>query len=144
MAQAFLLTASSYRGLKQYPDAISFSRQALEILEKIHDPHVDFALREVGRDYMGEGNPAEAEPHLRRALALRQETLSRDHPDLATAKFTLADCLVDLGRYDEAETLLREARASLQRHAEENSDRLGQIVDIEKKLQEGKLQRRRR
>ncbi|HEY4593647.1 MAG TPA: tetratricopeptide repeat protein, partial [Thermoanaerobaculia bacterium] len=135
VAQALLLIAGAHRGLKQYPDAISFSRQALEILEKIHDPHVDFALREVGRDYLGQGKPAEAEPYLRRTLALRQEALSRDHPDLATAKFTLADCLVDLGRYGEAEALLREARASLQKHAEENFDRLGQITLIEEKLQ---------
>ncbi|HET9210595.1 MAG TPA: serine/threonine-protein kinase [Thermoanaerobaculia bacterium] len=134
VAQALLLAAGAYRGLKQYPRAISFSGQALEILEKVHDPHVDFALREIGRDYLGEGSPAEAEPYLRRALALRRESLGRDHPDLATAKFTLADCLVDLGRYDEAEALLREARASLKRHAEDNQDRLGQVADIEAKL----------
>jgi serine/threonine protein kinase len=139
VAQALLLIASSYRGLKQYPQAVSFSGQALEILEKIHDPHVDFALREAGRDYMGAGRPAKAEPYLRRAVKIRRETLSRDHPDLATAKFTLADCLVDLGRYEEAAALLREARASLKKQAEANFDRLGQVNDIE-----GKLQRRRR
>ncbi|HEY2292758.1 MAG TPA: serine/threonine-protein kinase [Thermoanaerobaculia bacterium] len=135
VAQALLLIAGADRGLKQYPDAISFSRQALEILEKIQDPHVDFALREVGRDYMEQGKPARAEPYLRRTLALRQKALSGDHPDLATAKFTLADCLVDLGRYGEAEVLLNEARASLEKHAEENFDRLGQITLIEEKLQ---------
>jgi eukaryotic-like serine/threonine-protein kinase len=135
VAQALLLIAGAYRGLKQYPQAISFSGQALEILEKIHDPHVDFALREIGRDYLGQGSPAKAEPYLRRTLALRRESLSRDHPDLATAKLTLADCLVDLGRYDEAEALLREARASLKKQAEANFDRLGQISDIEDKLQ---------
>ena len=134
VAQALLLIAGAYRGLKQYPQAISFSGQALEILEKIKDPHVDFALREIGRDYMSQGSPTEAEPYLRRTLALRRESLGRDHPDLATAKFTLADCLVDLGRYDEAEALLREARVSLQKHAEDNGDRLGQIEDIEDKL----------
>ncbi len=134
MAQALLLTASAYRGLKEYPDAISYSGQALEILEKIQDPHVDFALREIGRDYLGLGRPAKAEPYLRRALELRRASLGRDHPDLATARFTLADCLVDLGRYDEAEALLREARASLKKHAEDNWDRLGQIEDIEEKL----------
>jgi tetratricopeptide (TPR) repeat protein len=139
VAQALLLIASSYRGLKQYPQAVSFSGQALEILEKIHDPHVDFALRELGRDYMGAGRPAKAEPYLRRAVKIRRETLSRDHPDLATAKFTLADCLVDLGRYEEAAALLREARASLKKQAEANFDRLGQISDIE-----DKLRRRRR
>ncbi len=134
VAQALLLIAGAHRGLKEYPDAVSFSRQALEILEKVHDPHVDFALREIGRDYMGLGRPAKAEPYLRRALALRRQSLGKDHPDLATAKFTLADCLVDLGRYDEAAALLREARASLRKHAEDNQDRLGQVTDIEAKL----------
>ena len=130
VAQALLLIAGAYRGLRQYPRAISFSGQALEILEQIHDPHVDFALREIGRDYLGQGGPAEAEPYLRRTLELRRESLARDHPDLATAKFTLADCLVDLGRYDEAEALLREARASLKKHAEDNWDRLGLMRQI--------------
>jgi serine/threonine-protein kinase len=135
VAQALLLIAGAYRGLKQYPQAVSFSGQALEILEKIKDPHVDFALREIGRDYMLAGRPAKGEPYLRRAVEIRRKTLGRDHPDLATAKFTLADCLVDLGRYDEAAALLREARASLKRQAEANFDRLGQISDIENKLQ---------
>ncbi|MFL6262062.1 MAG: tetratricopeptide repeat protein [Thermoanaerobaculia bacterium] len=135
VAQALLLIAGAHRGLGHYPQAISFSGQALEILEKIKDPHVHFALRERGRDYMGAGRPAKGEPYLRRALELRRASLGRDHPDLATAKFTLADCLIDLGRYDEAEALLREARASLKKHAEGNFDRLGQISDIEDKLQ---------
>jgi serine/threonine-protein kinase len=141
VAQALLLIAGAYRGLKEYPDAVSYSGQALEILERIHDPHVDFALRELGRDYMGLGKPAKAEPYLRRAVALRRQALGKDHPDLATAKFTLADCLVDLGRYAEAEALLREARTSLQRHAEDNQDRLGQITDIEQRLQKLKARR---
>jgi len=106
VAQALLLIAGAHRGLKEYPDAVSYSGQALEVLEKIHDPHVDFALREIGRDYMLAGRPAKGEPYLRRALELRRKTLGRDHPDLATAKFTLADCLVDLGRYDEAAAVL--------------------------------------
>ncbi len=134
MAQAFLVTAGAYRGLKDYPEAISYAGQALEILKKIQDPHVDFALRELGRDYMGLGKPEKAELYLRQSLELRQESLSHDHPDLASSKIALADCLIELGRYGEAEILLREARESLEKHAEEHRFRLGELEFVESKL----------
>jgi serine/threonine protein kinase len=134
VAQALLLIAGARRSLKDYTSAVRFARQALDVLEKVHDPHVDFALRELGRDYLGQGSPAQAEPHLKRALALRQEALSRDHPDVATAEYTLADCLVDLGRYDEAAALLRDARGVLNKDAESNEDRLGLLALVEEKL----------
>ncbi len=134
VAQALLLIAGAERSLGRFPSATRFARQSLDILEKVHDPHVDFALRELGRDYMGDGKPAEAEPHLRRALALRHQSLSKDHPDLATAEYTLASCLVDLGRYDEAAALLRDARTILKKHPESNGDRFGLLQEVEDKL----------
>jgi serine/threonine protein kinase len=134
VAQALLLIAGARRSLKEYPQAVPLAQQALDILEKVHDPHVDFALRELGRDYLGLGKPARAEPHLRRAVALRRQALAKDHPDLAVAEFTLADCLIDLGRYGEAAALLREARAVLKKHAEANSDRLGLLHIVQEKL----------
>ena len=49
---------------------------------------------------------AEAEPLLRRALAIREEALGPDHPDTATSLNNLAVLLQAQGRYAEAEPLL--------------------------------------
>jgi serine/threonine-protein kinase len=135
VAQTLLLLAGAHRRLQQYPQAITLASEGLDILEKLHDHHVAFALREIGRDYQYQGNPAEAEPYLRRALAIRRQELSKDHPDLATVELTLADCLVDLGRYPEAAALLREARAILRPQADANKDRIGELLFVEAKLQ---------
>jgi eukaryotic-like serine/threonine-protein kinase len=134
VAQDLLLLAGAYRSLHQYGEGLRYAQQSLAILEKIQDPHVDFGLREVGRDYMLLGRPAKGEPYLRQALESRLEKLSRDHPDVAAGEVSLADCLIDLGRRDEAAALLRDARTILMKHAESNWDRLGQLQGVEKKL----------
>lgn len=58
-------------------------------------------LRGLGRD-------GEAEPLYRERRAVSAAALGRDHPDYETACLSLADALVNLGRSDEAESLLRE------------------------------------
>jgi serine/threonine protein kinase len=133
VAQILLLLAGANRTLNHPKEALRFSLEGLAILEKVKDPHVSFALREVGRDYMLAGLPADAEPYLRQALEIRRREFSRDHPDVATAKHSLAQCLMKLNRLDEAETLLREAHASLER-LPGNPDRLGNVIKTEEKL----------
>ena len=59
-------------------------------------------LRETGRC-------SEAEPLYRRALALWEESLAKDHPYLADVLTGLGRCLVTLGRPGEAVTLLERA-----------------------------------
>src|SRR5437868_3300694 len=52
-----------------------------------------------------------AEPHLRRALEVRQAVLGVDHPDYAASLDTLADLHSRRAAPEEAEPLLREALA---------------------------------
>jgi len=54
---------------------------------------------------------AEAEPLLRRALAIHEKLYSPEHPDTAANLNNLALLLQDRGQYDEAEPLLRRALA---------------------------------
>jgi serine/threonine protein kinase len=133
VAQILLLLAGANRALKQPKEALRLSLESLAILEKVRDPHISFALREVGRDYMLANLPAEAEPYLRQALEIRRREFSRDHPDVATAKLSLASCLMKLNRLAEAEVLLREAHASLERQPG-NPDRLRNVIMVEEKL----------
>jgi tetratricopeptide (TPR) repeat protein len=53
----------------------------------------------------------EAEPLLKRVLAIFDKTLGHDHPDLAQSLSNLAGLYLEQGRYDEAELLLRRALA---------------------------------
>ena len=54
----------------------------------------------------------EAEPLYREAIAIGQDALGADHPDIAQRQNSLALLLWTTGRYDEAEPLLRETIAS--------------------------------
>src|SRR5262249_11604927 len=55
------------------------------------------------------GTPNDAEPLLRRALAIGEKALGFDHPDVASILSNLADALQRARRFDEAEPLFRRA-----------------------------------
>jgi len=132
-AQVLLQLAAAYRSLKQYPEALRFAQDGLEILEQAGDPRLASALREVGLDHLDAGRPAQAETYLRKALAAGKEDLPHGHPEVAGAKTSLAECLIELRRFDEAAVLLREARTSLSRQAG-NEDRLKRVGELEERL----------
>ncbi|MGQ0619510.1 MAG: tetratricopeptide repeat protein [Panacagrimonas sp.] len=65
-----------------------------------------FLWRATGDALRAKGESAAAEVHLRRAVQIRE---ARDHPDspwLAQTRITLAECLLDLHRKDEARALM--------------------------------------
>jgi len=135
VAQVFLLLAGAHRKLKEYPQAIRSAQEGLHILEKANDPHVDSALRELGRDYLEQGRPAKAEPYLRRSFEIRREQLPPTHLDLAKIELTLARCLSELGRVEEAESLLRKAEPIVRRQAAAAVDQVQEIQALKAKLQ---------
>jgi serine/threonine protein kinase len=135
VAKSLLLLAGAHRRLRQFPQAIRFAQEGIGILEKIHDPHLDSALRELGRDYLEQGRPAKAEPYLRRCLEMRQKQLSPTHLELAKAEIKLAECLVALGRTAEAESLMRKAEPIVKRQAAPAADQILEIQALKVKLQ---------
>jgi tetratricopeptide (TPR) repeat protein/tRNA A-37 threonylcarbamoyl transferase component Bud32 len=80
-------------------------------------PEVEAAVRlAIGDSYRSLGMYTDAEPHVRRALALRRECLGPTHPDTWKATDGLVRVLVKAGKYAEAESLIRdtlEARRGL-------------------------------
>ena len=60
----------------------------------------------IGAIRLDQGRPAEAEPMLREALALRIEKLGPDDRRTARAQRLLGLCLMDLGKNNEAEQQL--------------------------------------
>jgi len=63
----------------------------------------------LGLMLLDKGDPAGAEPLLRRALAIRQRQFGARHPSLGAAAGNLAAALREQGRFAEAEHLLRDA-----------------------------------
>jgi eukaryotic-like serine/threonine-protein kinase len=142
VAQALLLLAGAHRRLAEYPEALDLAREALEILEKAEGPdhpHLAYPAREIGRIYMAQQLYREAEPYLRRSLEIRRRELTPDHPEVARAKISLADCLIERGRYDEATVLLREAQATL---VAQGGPQDGRVLEAQKLI--AKLERLRR
>jgi serine/threonine protein kinase/tetratricopeptide (TPR) repeat protein len=79
------------------------------------DDHLSMALVLVsrGRLKLARGEPALAEPVLRRALEIRQRTLPANDWRVGIAKSVLGEALTGLHRYQEAELLLLEAHDAL-------------------------------
>ena len=69
------------------------------------------ALNNLATLYKSQGRYAEAEPLLKRALAIRERALGLDHPDVGLAHNNLAELYRQQGRYAEAEPLLKRALA---------------------------------
>ena len=55
---------------------------------------------------MAQGKYAEAEPLFKRALAIREKALGKDHPDVATSLNNLALLYDSQGKYAEAEPFM--------------------------------------
>ena len=79
--------------------------------EDLRIPEAARLLNRVGFYLYNRARYTEAEPLLRRALAIREKRLGPDHPDTAQSLNDLAVLLRFQGRYREAEPLLRRALA---------------------------------
>ena len=69
-------------------------------------------LNNQAERYKEEGRYADAKPLYKRALAIRQEALGPDHPDVAQSLNNLADLYSAQGRHADAEPLYKRALAS--------------------------------
>jgi tetratricopeptide (TPR) repeat protein len=83
-----------HRDLRRWRRAEQLSRQSLAILEQAGG---DESLRaqtlvDLAELLRLQGRRREAEPHARRAIALREQLFGVDHPEVATALLVLARC----------------------------------------------------
>ena len=96
-------------------DVLQRAAQDLE-RELRNQPEIEAALRNtIGVTYMGLGLNAEAEPHLRTALALRVDLLGPEHADTLSSMANLGLMLVELRRPDDGRALLGEVLTTRQR-----------------------------
>ena len=65
------------------------------------------SLNNLAGLYHAQGKYAEAEPHFKRALAIREKVLGAEHPKVAGSLNNLAALYDAQGKYGEAEPLQR-------------------------------------
>jgi tetratricopeptide (TPR) repeat protein len=110
-----LLLWTRYRYEKaDYEDAASIATRAEKIFGQQSPPQmngISAALNLRGLALSALGYLAEAEPLLRLALAIFEQSLGSDHPCVATVLSNLAQLLAGTNRLTEAEPLLRRALA---------------------------------
>jgi tetratricopeptide (TPR) repeat protein len=78
-------------------------------------PRLATALDNLALLYWAQHRYQEAEPLLRRLLAIQEKSLGPDHPDVAESLNHLAQVYRSQGRYAEAEPLLKRALAIQQK-----------------------------
>ena len=72
-------------------------------------------LNNLGELYRTEERFAEAEPLLKRSIAIREKTVGPDDPDIVLALSNLAALYSNQGRYDQAEPLFKRVLAVLEK-----------------------------
>jgi tetratricopeptide (TPR) repeat protein len=119
VAGAITERARTLHGLGRYRESASEAQRALEIRAKLKargesmpddDAYMEMALIDLGRDLRMLGHPADAVPHLERALAL-DEAHGFSGPSSALVRFELAQALYETGARPRARTLAEAARA---------------------------------
>lgn len=134
----------------KYDEAAAVLREALQIATAAFgDQHPSVANYKVNlaRVELAQKHAAAAEPLLRQALQIRRRTYPEGDWRIAATKSVLGEALTSLGRYDEAQRLLLEAKGILKdgpgpegREAKSTADRLGALHTA---LSRGSPKRRR-
>ncbi|MFQ6052123.1 MAG: tetratricopeptide repeat protein [Candidatus Hydrothermarchaeota archaeon] len=98
----------------------------------VEQPEVEAEVRHtIGITYLRLGHYEDAEKLLRSALEIFQNTLGRDHPDIAGPLTSLGILRHELGDYNEAESLYREALAIKRKlHGDENEEVLNILNNL--------------
>jgi eukaryotic-like serine/threonine-protein kinase len=108
--------SSVLREQGKYEEAAAASQEALQIaIPVLGDDHPNVALfrLNLARVYLARHEATTAEPLLRRALEVRERAYPAAHWRIGEAKGLLGESLTALGRYDQAEALLLDARRIL-------------------------------
>jgi eukaryotic-like serine/threonine-protein kinase len=95
---------------RRFADAEPLYRRSLEVRRLVYktDEHAAVARAEhsLGRVLLALQRPREAEPHVRRALAVRERVLPAGHFEIGLGRALLGELLAASGRASEAEPLL--------------------------------------
>lgn len=99
-------------------DAVKAFQESLALLRESVGPHPVTAgvLQHLSRALIAVGDIEASLVHGREAVDMLKAVYGEDHPQVAAAQFGLSYTLYTVRRYDEAETLVRQAMAAWERH----------------------------
>jgi len=114
---SYYLLSMSNRSIRNYDAAIGWARKSLEISRRIgHDLYTGWDLMLLARLYDDKGDYTTAESLMIESMAYEQTALPDGHHHTASSKGRYGRFLMNRGRADEAEPLLREALDIRTRH----------------------------
>jgi serine/threonine protein kinase/tetratricopeptide (TPR) repeat protein len=123
--------AQCLRRRKKYKEAEPLYRDVLEAQKKVNGEQSRATLttmNNLGLLLLQDGRPEQALPFLQDTLKGLQATTPPDHWIIGASKTYVSQCLIDLGRIDEAEKLLNEAYSMLASKMGEKHDRTRQTA----------------
>ncbi len=105
-----------------YTDAEKQWDAALKAAEEFgsEDPRLATSLSNLAGLYYAQSRYAEAEPLLKRSLAIDEKAFGPEHPNVAQSLENYADLLQKMGRGNEATDLETRAKAIRAKHAKQN------------------------
>jgi serine/threonine protein kinase len=115
-----------YREMRDPGAAVPFFEEALAMdRRRFGDRHANVAgdLFNLGRALHARGDPAQAEPLFRELLESEESRLAEDDPLTLGRKRAFGLCLIDLGKFDEAERYLRAAYEGFEKEYGPDHDR---------------------
>ncbi len=120
--EALMADATKAYQRADYAEAERLLLVALQEAEKFgqQDPRLAISHLALGTVYLEQGRYAEAEPLLQRSLAIMEQALGPEHPNVAQGLENYADLLRVLNRHAEAEKMETRAQAIRAKHAKEN------------------------
>lgn len=101
--------ARSYRGLGRISESEAACREAIQIIQSRDDENLAILLDTLGALLNDCARNTEAEPYHRRAISILRKKFGPQNRRVAGALLNASSTLLDLGRFSEAEQLLREA-----------------------------------
>jgi CHAT domain-containing protein/Tfp pilus assembly protein PilF len=102
--------AITYKKLGEYPNALQYANQSLEIRQKLLEKDkIAFSINFIGSIYEQLGNYIKALEHFQKALSLHKELHPYPYKHIATSYMNIASIYNVLGNYNQSITYYNEA-----------------------------------
>jgi len=130
-ARLLATIAVTYADLGLYDRALPLAEQSLALRRNIGAPDIDIAdsLDALGRIDRLKADFANAEPAIRKAVAIRRANLPKDDPLLIESLDNLGNVLSDKGDFQAAEGSFRDAYELAERHFGKESPETARYLD---------------
>jgi serine/threonine-protein kinase len=132
LATANLIYVVGY-GLARPEDGKRWARISGAILDRLGPGHArtrSWMLNNLAAIYSGAGDFEQARALFEQAIAIKEETLGKEHPDVAISLSNLAQCYLELGLLRQAVEAAERAIAILSSHGDPDTPSLAEAYEV--------------